>query len=94
MNQRPVSKANISQSESSVKHSLSDNTGRQLSDGQREYFKDSKMRDDEGNLMVMYHGSQDAGFHTFSKRFSDDNTSFFFVDRNYVAAFTDRAPHR
>lgn len=35
-----------------------DNTGRELSEGQRDYFKDSKVRDSEGNLMVMYHGTE------------------------------------
>lgn len=70
-----------------TKHSLSaDNEGRQLTEGQREYFKDSKMRDENGALKVMYHGSQDAGFHTFDARYSDDDTSFFFVDRNDVAS--------
>ncbi len=44
------------------------------------------MRDDEGNLKVMYHGSQDAGFHVFSADRSDDGISFFFTDRNDVAS--------
>jgi hypothetical protein len=70
----------------SLRYSLSDSSGKELSKEQREYFKDSKMRDDDGNLMVMYHGSQDAGFHTFDANMSDDGTSFFFVDRNDVAA--------
>ena len=69
-----------------TKYSVSDSTGKRLTSEQQEYFKDSKMRDDNGNLMVMYHGSQDAGFHTFDAKFSDDDTSFFFVDRNDVAA--------
>lgn len=69
-----------------IRYSLSDSDGKQLSKGQQEYFKDSKMRDENGNLMVMYHGSQDAGFHVFDPGMSDDDTSFFFVDRNDVAA--------
>ena len=44
------------------------------------------MRDENGSLKVMYHGSQDAGFHVFDAKMSDDDTSFFFVDRNDVAA--------
>ena len=67
-------------------YSLSDSDGKQLTAEQQEYFKDSKMRDENGNLKVMYHGSQDAGFHTFDANMSDDDTSFFFVDRNDVAA--------
>ena len=69
-----------------TKNSLSDSTGRQLTKEQQEYFKDSKMRDENGNLKVMYHGSQNAGFHVFDASKSDDNTSFFFTDRNDVAA--------
>lgn len=34
-----------------------DSTGRQLSRGQQEYFKDSKIRDEQGRLKVMYHGT-------------------------------------
>lgn len=75
-----------SNSNTEVKNSLSDSDGKELSKGQQEYFKDSKMRDENGNLKVMYHGSQDAGFHTFDAKMSDDGTSFFFVDRNDVAA--------
>ena len=68
-----------------AKYSLSDSDGKQLTKEQQEYFKDSKVRDENGNLKVMYHGSQDAGFHVFDASMSDDNTSFFFVDRNEVA---------
>ena len=69
-----------------AKYSLSDSDGKLLTKEQQEYFKDSKMRDENGNLKVMYHGSQDAGFHVFDAKMSDDDTSFFFVDRNDVAA--------
>lgn len=69
-----------------TKYSLSDSDGKQLTKEQSEYFKDSKMRDENGNLKVMYHGSQDAGFHVFDANMSDDDTSFFFVDSNDVAA--------
>ena len=34
-----------------------DNQGRTLSRQQQEYFKDSKVRDDKGNLLTLYHGS-------------------------------------
>ena len=69
-----------------TQHSLSDSAGKELTKEQQDYFKDSKMRDENGNLKVMYHGSQDAGFHVFNSDMSDDGTSFFFVDRNDVAA--------
>jgi hypothetical protein len=34
-----------------------DNNGRKLSKGQREYFKDTKVRDQDGNLLIVYHGT-------------------------------------
>ncbi len=79
----------LSQKESDVKTQFSlssDSDGKQLSPEQQDYFKDSKMRDEDGNLKVMYHGSRDAGFHVFDPAHSDDATSLFFVDRNDVAA--------
>lgn len=55
--------------DASGKHSLMDipamdSTGRELSAEQREYFKDSKVRDEDGNLLVVYHGT-DADFTVF-----------------------------
>lgn len=35
-----------------------DNLGRKLTKQQQEFFKDSKVRNDNGNLMVMYHGTE------------------------------------
>ena len=45
--------------------SISDSTGRQLSQEQAEYFKDSKVRDENGNLKVMYHGTPNGEFTVF-----------------------------
>lgn len=42
-----------------------DNKGKELSKQQQEYFKDSKVRDEKGNLLTMYH-STDADFSTFT----------------------------
>ena len=42
-----------------VKYSLTtDNQGRQLSEQQQEFFKDSKARDEDGRLLELYHGSK------------------------------------
>lgn len=64
-----ASKTSISQnSENATKFSLSEDTnGNKLSDTQKEYFKDSKIVDENGNLKVMYHGSQES-FTVFDKR--------------------------
>ena len=41
-----------------AKFSLKDSAGTSLSLSQREFFKDSKILDENGNLLVMYHGSK------------------------------------
>lgn len=43
-----------------------DSSGRTLTKEQQEYFKDSKVRDEEGNLIVVYHGT-DAEFTVFDR---------------------------
>lgn len=48
-----------------IRYSLSDSDGRKLTEKQQEYFKDSKVRDDNGNLLVMYHGTPNAEFTVF-----------------------------
>lgn len=35
-----------------------DSEGNKLSDQQQEYFKNSKVRDEDGNLLVVYHGTE------------------------------------
>lgn len=42
-----------------------DSTGKQLSEGQKEFFKDSKVVDEQGRLLVVYHGTKDGNFYTF-----------------------------
>ena len=53
-------------SDSDVKYSLVDNQGRTLTKEQQEYFKDSKIRDNKGNLLTVYHGTT-SNFDTFKK---------------------------
>ena len=54
-----------------------------LSEGQRNYFKNSKIRDENGNLKKMYHGSPDG---TFTK-FKDG--SYFTDDKAYANVYQD-----
>ena len=55
------------QTENGTMYSLSskDSSGRQLTTEQADYFKSSKVRDENGNLLVMYHGTPNAGFTEF-----------------------------
>lgn len=44
-----------------------DNQGNKLSKEQQEFFKDSKVRDENGNLLYMYHGTPNGKFNIFDK---------------------------
>lgn len=44
-----------------------DSNGRELTKAQQEYFKDSKVRDENGNLLVVYHGTRNKDFTVFKR---------------------------
>lgn len=74
--------AENSQEESSdkVQSSMRDSAGRELTEAQQAYFKDSKVRDADGNLLVMYHQT-DGTFTVFDTKHKgagagDDETPF------------------
>lgn len=72
---------------SNTKYSLSDNKGRTLTKEQQDFFKDSKARDENGNLLTVYHGTR-ADFNVFDNTKSGDNydgwshsgKGFYFTD--------------
>ena len=71
------------------KFSLRDSTGRELTEAQQAYFKDSKVRDADGKLKPVYHGSA-AIFTKFSADFMSQNGSsegqgFYFTDYKPMA---------
>lgn len=55
----------IKKTDADTKYSMSDNQGRTLTKEQREYFKDSKVRDENGNLLTMYHGTPNGDYTVF-----------------------------
>lgn len=66
-----------------------DNKGRELSKQQQEYFKNSKVRDNNGNLKVVYHGT-DADFTVFNydylgKNGTANGKGFYLADDINVA---------
>ena len=66
-----------------------DSTGRELTAQQQEYFKDSEVRDEDGRLIPVYHGSQ-AQFTEFSADFmsmhgSMEGQGFCFTDNRSMA---------
>lgn len=80
---------------SDTKYSLTDNQGRTLTKEQQEFFKDSKVRDENGNLLEVYHGSNsehtifknpEKTFYDYSSGEKFKNTSItFFTDSLEVA---------
>lgn len=86
----------LSQPEKSVKskHSLRDSEGNTLTEAQAEYFKDSKVRDENGNLRVMYHGTPTGGFtefklpHYLSPLTSAQGAGYYFTDRKNAEQYT------
>lgn len=65
--------------------SETDSSGNTLSDGQREYFNDSKVVDENGNLRVVYHGTQNAGFTVFKR-----TNTFYTSSREVANSYTDK----
>lgn len=71
----------------SVKFSDRDSEGNTLSKEQQEFFKDSKVRDSEGRLTPVYHGTPTGGFTEFQLPFylksltSAQGAGFYFTDK-------------
>lgn len=73
----PLLDKKISQNESDVnsKYFDRDSEGNTLTKAQQEYFKESKVRDENGNLLVMHHGTG-AEFTEFDRNFIGKTGAF------------------
>lgn len=85
-----LSGATVAQEGPTVKrqYSLSDSNGKQLTKEQQEYFKDSVVRDEDGNLKVMYHGTSKGGFtvfDTYGSNYGLFGTGSYFTDSKTIA---------
>ena len=82
---KSASKDSILNPKQNVKTNFStkDSTGRNLSEGQMGYFKDSTVRDDNGNLKVMYRGDS-SEFTVFDRKKTKHSNlygrGFYFTD--------------
>lgn len=75
-----------------------DSAGNELSDEQVTFFKDSKIRDKNGNLLICYHGTQKPGFEEFDARkgksqfgdykFSSYNVNYFTTNKDVAVGYT------
>lgn len=61
---------------------VQDSEGRDLSEEQQEFFKDSKLKDEYGRLLVMYHGTPQGGFTVFKP-----DISYFTANRDYAEEY-------
>lgn len=79
------SKETITQDDPNVKprRSRRDSNGNEISEAQAEYFADSVVRDDDGNLMVVYHGTPHGGHTTFR------SGTYFTADPQYAGLYQD-----
>lgn len=72
-----------------IRYSLKDSEGNTLTEAQQEYFKDSKVRDEDGNLLVVYHGSP-AKFTVFDHSHinahgNSHGRGFYFTEKKSLA---------
>jgi hypothetical protein len=57
--------------------------GNKLTKAQQEFFKDSKVRDETGNLLVVYHGTNNFGFTEFKR-----NVNFYTSREDVASTYT------
>lgn len=62
-----------------------DSGGKELTPEQAEYFKDSKVRDDDGNLMILYHNTDVEGIETFRTQTPSGYGGLYMSDSKDVA---------
>lgn len=70
-----------------------DSRGSKLSEGQQDYFKESKVRNEDGNLLVMYHGTPNNDFYVFDAKKSKGSNlygrGFYFAYDNSTSGYYD-----
>ena len=83
--------------ETTIEEDLSlsvDNKGRKLTKAQEEYFKDSKVRDENGNLLTMYHGTSSGGHTVFDPYGGRPGLfgqgSYFTADNTVAESYTEK----
>ena len=87
----PISKR-FNKSNNDIRFSRKDSQGNELTEAQAEYFKDSKVRDEYGNLLVVYHGSGNQ-FNEFLHRYMGLNGNahgrgfYFTEDKSYAEGY-------
>lgn len=86
-NQSPTASPDIRYSLGASLSELTDSTGKQLTQAQAEFFKDSKVRDESGKLLTVYHGT-DAKFTVFDSTKGRANMD---IQGNFFSPWEDDA---
>lgn len=63
--------------------SIKDSEGNILTDNQAKFFEKSKIRDKDGNLLLVYHGTPTGGFTVFR-----NGLTYFTANRDYAKRYT------
>ena len=77
------------------KFSVIDSSGQLLTEEQQEFFKDSKVRDADGNLMRVYHGTPNGGFtefkmpEYFNSIMTAQGAGYYFTDERNASQYKD-----
>ena len=71
-----------------------DNAGNTLTAEQQEFFKDSKARDKDGNLLVLYHGTGKAGFTSFDTGKGRFGGNWFTTSRRDADTYAGNYQHK
>lgn len=79
---------------SQFRYSERDSLGNELSEEQAEFFKDSKVRDKKGNLMVLYHGTPRAGFTSFDASKGRYGGNWFTTSRKDADSYAGNYQHK
>jgi len=75
-----------------------DSMGNLLTPEQSAFFKDSKIRDNQGRLLVCYHGTKSAGFEEFLPqdfedalyyKFGKNNVNFFTTEKQTAMSYSE-----
>ena len=77
--------------EAEVKYSDRDSTGKQLTAEQQEFFKDSKVRNADGNLLRVYHGTNQGKFTVFDWDKTQRADGGFYGRDHYFTAYKGMA---
>lgn len=77
-----------------ILHSDRDSEGNTLTTDQAQFFKNSKARDTDGKLLVLYHGTASAGFTVFNTSYGKYGGNWFTTSRVDADSYAGNYKHK